>query len=272
MKKIEVYDTTLRDGTQAEGISLSSLDKIKIAQRLDKFGVTYIEGGWPGSNPKDMEFFNDIRRIPLKNAKIAAFGSTRRGKVKVADDFNIKALVDSKAPVMTIFGKSWELHVKDALKVSLEENLNMISDSIAYLKSKGKYLIYDAEHYYDGYKTNKEYALKTLEAAKNAGAEILVLCDTNGGTMPNELAEITKTTMSAVNAKYGIHAHNDSGLAAANSVIAVELGCMHVQGTINGFGERCGNADLCTVIPNLQLKLGYKCVSSKNIKKITSQA
>ena len=269
MKKIEIYDTTLRDGTQGEGISFSSLDKIKIALRLDKLGVSYIEGGWPGSNPKDMEFFAKIRSIPLKKAKISAFGSTRKGNIKVEKDFNIKALMDSKAPVITIFGKSWELHVKDALRVSLEENIKMIYDSVSYPKSKGRYVIYDAEHYFDGFKANRDYALKTLEAAKNAGAEVLVLCDTNGGTLPSELAEIIKTTKSSIKAKYGIHTHNDSGLAVANTVIAVELGCMHVQGTINGFGERCGNANLCSIMPVLQLKLGFRCVSDKNLKTLT---
>jgi len=269
VKKIEIYDTTLRDGTQGEGISLSSLDKIKIALRLDKLGVAYIEGGWPGSNPKDMEFFAKIRSIPLKKAKISAFGSTRKGNVKVEKDFNIKALMDSKAPVITIFGKSWELHVKDALRVSLEENIKMIYDSVSYPKSKGRYVIYDAEHYFDGFKANRDYALKTLEAAKNAGAEVLVLCDTNGGTLPSELAEIIKTTKSSIKAKYGIHTHNDSGLAVANTVIAVELGCMHVQGTINGYGERCGNANLCSIMPVLQLKLGFRCVSDKNLKTLT---
>ena len=269
MKKIEIYDTTLRDGTQGEGISLSSLDKIKIALRLDKLGVAYIEGGWPGSNPKDMEFFAKIRSIPLKKAKISAFGSTRKGNIKVEKDFNIKALMDSKAPVITIFGKSWELHVKDALRVSLEENIKMIYDSVSYPKSKGRYVIYDAEHYFDGFKANRDYALKTLEAAKNAGAEVLVLCDTNGGTLPGELAEIIKTTKSSIKAKYGIHTHNDSGLAVANSIIAVELGCMHVQGTINGYGERCGNANLCSIMPVLQLKLGFRCVSDKNLKTLT---
>ncbi len=269
MKKIEIYDTTLRDGTQGEGISFSSLDKIKIAQRLDKLGVAYIEGGWPGSNPKDMEFFEKIRSIPLKKAKISAFGSTRKGNIKVEKDFNIKALMDSKALVIAIFGKSWELHVKDALKVSLEENIKMIYDSVSYLKSKGRYVIYDAEHYFDGFKANRDYALKTLEAAKNAGAEVLVLCDTNGGTLPGELAEIIKTTKSSIKAKYGIHTHNDSGLAVANSIIAVEMGCMHVHGTINGYGERCGNANLCSIMPVLQLKLGFRCVSDRNLKTLT---
>ncbi len=269
MKMVEIYDTTLRDGTQGEGVSLSSLDKIKIAQRLDKFGVTYIEGGWPGSNPKDMEFFKEIKRLHLKKAKIAAFGSTRRGKTNTKEDFNIKALLDSKTEVVTIFGKTWDLHVKDALRVSLEENLKMIYDSIAYIKSRGRYVIYDAEHYFDGFKANREYALRTLEAADEAGAEMLVLCETNGGTLPGEISEIIKTTKSVVPAKYGIHTHNDSGLGVANTVIAVELGCTHVQGTMNGFGERCGNADLCSIIPILQLKLGCRCVSDKNLRTLT---
>ena len=269
MKKVEIYDTTLRDGTQGEGISFSSLDKIKIAQRLDKFGVTFIEGGWPGSNPKDMEFFDEIRHIPLKKAKIAAFGSTRRGKVNTKEDFNIKALIDSKAPVVTIFGKSWDLHVKEALRVSLEENLRMIYDSIAYIKSKGRTVIYDAEHFFDGFKADKEYALKTLEAAKKAGAETIVLCDTNGGSLPREISEIINAAKAAVKSDYGIHTHNDSGLGVANSVTGIEAGCMHVQGTINGIGERCGNADLCVIIPILQIKMGMRCVSDKNLTDLT---
>jgi 2-isopropylmalate synthase len=269
MKRVEIYDTTLRDGTQGEGVSFSSADKIKIAQCLDKFGVKYIEGGWPGSNPKDMDFFKQIRNIPLRTAKIAAFGSTRKGNVNVEDDFNIKALIDSKTQVVTIFGKSWDFHVKDALKVPLEENLNMIYDSIAYLKSQGKFVIYDAEHYFDGFRANKDYALKTVEMAKNAGAEVIVLCDTNGGTITSEITSIIKVTMSLIKANYGIHTHNDSGLAVANSITAVELGCTHVQGTINGFGERCGNANLCSIIPIIQLKLGIKCVSDKNLKMLS---
>jgi 2-isopropylmalate synthase len=269
MKRIEIYDTTLRDGTQGEGVAFSPQEKVKIAQRMDQIGFHYVEGGWPGSNPRDMEFFELARKETFKHTKIAAFGSTRRGNVKVAQDGNIKALLASKAPVMTIFGKSWDLHVKKALRVSLEENLAMIGDSVKYLKSKREQCIYDAEHFFDGYKNNPEYALKTLETAWAAGADMLVLCETNGGCVPSEIAEIMDVVQSRLKAKYGIHTHNDSDNATANAITAVQKGAVHVQGTINGIGERIGNSDLCCVIPNLQVKLGYRCLSKKNLTKLT---
>jgi 2-isopropylmalate synthase len=266
MQKIFLYDTTLRDGTQGEEISFSAEDKIKIAKRLDTFGVSYIEGGWPGSNPKDMEFFERARNTKFSHAKIAAFGSTRRAKNPVEKDTNIRALLDAQTPVVTIFGKTWLLHVKEALQISPEQNLTIISDSVAYLKKHGKEVIYDAEHFFDGYKQDKAYALKTLAAAANSGAEILVLCDTNGGTLPWEVAEIVREVKINISTPLGIHTHNDSGTAAASSLMAVREGCVQIQGTINGYGERCGNANLCTIIPDLQLKMGYCCVADEQLR------
>jgi 2-isopropylmalate synthase len=270
MKQIYLYDTTLRDGTQAEDISFSAEDKIKIAKRLDAFGVAYIEGGWPGSNPKDMEFFERARNTKFVHAKIAAFGSTRRAKNPVEKDANIHALLDAQTPVVTIFGKTWLLHVKEALQISPENNLLIIADSIAYLKKHGKEVIYDAEHFFDGYKQDKAYALQTLSVAAKAGAEILVLCDTNGGTMPWEVAEIIHEVKNNISTPIGIHTHNDSGTAVASSLLAVREGCMQVQGTINGYGERCGNANLCTIIPDLQLKMGYHCVADEQLQHLTT--
>jgi 2-isopropylmalate synthase len=270
MQQIFLYDTTLRDGTQGEEISFSAEDKIKIAKRLDAFGVSYIEGGWPGSNPKDMEFFERARNTKFLHAKIAAFGSTRRAKNPVEKDANIRALLDAQTPVVTIFGKTWLLHVKEALQISPEQNLTIISDSVAYLKKHRKEVIYDAEHFFDGYKQDKAYALQTLAAAAKAGAESLVLCDTNGGTLPWEVAEIVREVKKNISTPLGIHTHNDSGTAVASSLIAVREGCMQVQGTINGYGERCGNANLCTIIPDLQLKMGYRCVADEQLQHLTS--
>ncbi|MGD0038186.1 MAG: citramalate synthase [Bacteroidota bacterium] len=270
MQKIYLYDTTLRDGTQGEEISFSAEDKIKIAKRLDAFGVSYIEGGWPGSNPKDMEFFERARNIKFVHAKIAAFGSTRRAKNPVEKDANIRALLDAKTPVVTIFGKSWLLHVKEALQISPEQNLTIISDSVAYLKKHEKEVIYDAEHFFDGYKHDKDYALQTLAVAAKAGAEILVLCDTNGGILPWEIAEIVREVKKNISIPLGIHTHNDSGTAVASSLMAVREGCVQVQGTINGYGERCGNANLCSIIPDLQLKMGFTCIADKQMQYLTS--
>lgn len=267
--EIKIYDTTLRDGAQTEGIAFSVEDKLKIAKRLDELGVHYIEGGWPGSNPKDIKFFLKIKDITLKNAKISSFGSTRRANVKVEEDENIRAILEAGTSCVTIFGKSWDLHVKDVLKVSLQENLEIIRDTITYLKDKGKEVIYDAEHFFDGYKSIQEYALATLKAAREAGADVLVLCDTNGGTMPYEVQEIIEEVKKDVSIPLGIHAHNDSGMGVANSIMAVKAGCTHVQGTINGYGERCGNADLCSIIPNLKLKLGIDCISGPQLKRLT---
>lgn len=269
-KTVYIYDTTLRDGEQSEGISYSLKDKIKIAQRLDEFGIDYIEGGWPGSNPKAVAFFEEMKGIKLKKAKLSAFGSTRLAKNKAENDPNLLALIEAKTPVVAIFGKTWDLHVTEALRIDFDTNLKMIEDSIRFLKKNGKEVHYDAEHFFDGYKSNPEYALKTLEAAQNGGADVLVLCDTNGGTMPTDMGEIVKTVKKAFpKTAIGIHAHNDSGLAVANSLIALSAGAAHVQGTINGFGERCGNADIIQIIPSLTLKYKYNCQCAANIKKVT---
>ena len=263
--KIQLYDTTLRDGTQSEGISLSVNDKIKITKRLDEFGVQYIEGGWPGSNPKDVEYFERVRDLDLKNAKIAAFGSTRRKNSDVKDDPNIKALVDAQTPVVTVVGKSWDLHVHDVLETTLEENLKMIEESIAYLKGLGKEVVYDAEHFFDGYQANPEYALATVQAAERGGADVLVLCETNGGALPWDVQKTVEEIKSQTNTDLGVHMHEDGGNGVANTLMGVHAGAIHVQGTINGYGERVGNASLCTLIPNLQLKMGYECVSAESL-------
>lgn len=269
MKKIYLYDTTLRDGTQGEEVSFSVEDKLRVLQRLDEFGINYIEGGWPGSNPRDMEFFNRAKSLKLRQAKLAAFGSTRRTKNKAKDDANLNALLESETPVVTIFGKSWLLHVHKALKISDEENLEIIQDSIEYLISAGREVIYDAEHFFDGYKHSRDYAIKTLQTAERAGAKVIVLCDTNGGTLPHEISEIIKDVIANIKCQIGIHAHNDSDLAVSNTIEAVRSGAVHVQGTINGFGERCGNANLCSIIPNLQIKMGYQCVSAEQLRQLT---
>ncbi len=266
MSQIMLYDTTLRDGTQAEDISFLVSDKVRIAQRLDELGVHYIEGGWPGSNPKDIAFFQEIKNVTLKQAKIAAFGSTRRAKTTPELDNNIQTLIQAAPDVVTIFGKSWDFHVHEALRISLEENLELINDSLAYLKKHIPEVIYDAEHFFDGYKANPEYALKTLKAAEDAGVDCIVLCDTNGGTLPSEFPEIMAAVKQAVSTPLGIHAHNDSECAVANSLMAVSLGAVHVQGTLNGFGERCGNANLCSIIPALKVKMGHQCVTDEQMK------
>lgn len=261
-----IYDTTLRDGSQTEGISFSLEDKLRIALKLDYLGVSYIEGGWPGSNPKDLEFFSQICQFPLKNAKIAAFGSTRKPGVRVDQDSNVQALLEAGTPVVTIVGKAWDFHVLRALETTLEENLAMIGDTITYLKAKGLEVIFDAEHYYDGFKNNPEYALQVLQAAKES--DWIILCDTNGGAMPWEIVEITAEAAQTVANPLGIHAHNDSGCAVSNSLAAVRAGCRQVQGTINGYGERCGNADLCAVIPNLELKMDRQALPPGNLKNL----
>ncbi len=269
-RQLKIFDTTLRDGSQGENISFSLEDKLRIAQRLDEFGVHYIEGGWPGSNPKDFEFFQQAKQIKFRHAKIVAFGSTRRAKNSAENDNNLKTLLEAKTPAISLFGKSWLFHVKNALGITPEENLKLIADSILFLKSHGKEIIYDAEHYFDGYKDNPDYAINTILVAERAGADVIVLCDTNGGTLPTDLAQIIRETRKKIKIPLGIHAHNDSDMGVANSIIAVEEGCEHVQGTINGYGERCGNANLCSVIPNLQLKLGYKCVPDESLPQLTS--
>ncbi|GGI45419.1 citramalate synthase [Paenibacillus marchantiophytorum] len=267
---VKIFDTTLRDGTQGEGISLSVEDKIKIARKLDELGVHYIEGGWPGSNSKDIEFFERARDMKFTNAKITAFGSTRRKDSLAADDINLNRLVESGAQVATIFGKSWDFHVTTAIQTTLEENLAMIFDSVQYLKSKGLEVIYDAEHFFDGYKNNADYALQTIKKAQDAGADWIVLCDTNGGSLPGEVTTIVTTVKQHISTPVGIHAHNDCELGVANSLAAVQAGAGQVQGTINGYGERCGNANLSSIIPNLQLKLGYHVISEDQLKSLTS--
>jgi 2-isopropylmalate synthase len=269
-QKVLLYDTTLRDGMQGENIFFSPEDKVKIAKRLDDSGIHYIEGGWPGSNPKDMQFFELAKKAKFKNAKIVAFGSTKRAKFTVEKDPNICALLDAGTPAISIFGKTWLLHVEKALNITPEKNLELIRESVKYLKDNGKEVIYDAEHFFDGYKDNSEYALKTLLAAEKSGADVIALCDTNGGTLPSEVIDIIKVINDKISIPLGIHAHNDSGLAVANTIAAVQSGATQVQGTINGFGERCGNAILGEVIPNLQLKAGYFCIPEKNMKMVTT--
>jgi len=270
MKDVLIYDTTLRDGEQAEGIAYSLEDKLRIAYRLDEFGIDYIEGGWPGSNPKAIDFFRQADRKRLQHAKLAAFGSTRRKKIRPEDDDNLRALLESRTPTVTIFGKSWDLHVREALQASLKENLAMIRDSVRFLRDAGREVIYDAEHFFDGYKNNPDYALETIVAAAEAGAHCIVLCDTNGGTLPTEIAPIITAAQRAVNLPLGIHTHNDSGVAVANSLIAVQCGIVHVQGTINGFGERAGNADLIPIIASLELKMGKKCLPAGKLQSLAT--
>jgi 2-isopropylmalate synthase len=270
MKKIYLYDTTLRDGAQTEGVSYSLEDKLAITQKLDELGIDYVEGGWPGSNPKDILYFQKAKKLKLKHAKVAAFGSTRHAKNKAEQDPNLKALIAAGTPVVTIFGKSWDLHVKYALRVSMEDNLAMIYDSVKYLKKKGKEVIYDAEHFFDGFKDNPEYAIKTLQMAEEAGADCLALCDTNGGSLPFEVEEIVAKVVRIVKSPLGIHAHNDADTAVANSVSAVKSGAVHVQGTINGLGERCGNGNLCSIIPALNLKMGLDALNQKQLAKLTA--
>ncbi|MDH5736960.1 MAG: citramalate synthase [Gammaproteobacteria bacterium] len=270
-KKIEIYDTTLRDGNQGEGINLSLADKLDITRELDDLGVDYVEGGWPGSNPKDDDYFVHVRSLELKHLKITAFGSTHRSDVKPADDFFLQKLVAAKADVICIFGKSWDLHVEQALRVSGDLNLDMIEGSVRWLADQtGKPVFYDAEHFFDGFKSDPGYALATLQAAVDGGAERVILCDTNGGVMPHELGAAIREVRREIPAiKLGIHVHNDGGLAVANTLRAIEEGVIQVHGTINGIGERCGNVDLTSVIGNLQLKLGYDCVPDERLVELT---
>jgi 2-isopropylmalate synthase len=269
-----IYDTTLRDGAQREGLSLSIEDKLRIARQLDHLGIPFIEGGWPGANPKDVEFFELLRQYPLTQAEVVAFCATRRPGAKAAADPMLPPILAAGTNWITIFGKSWDLHVKEGLKTTLDENLEMIRDTLSYLRSQGRRVIYDAEHWFDGYKDHPTYALETLKTAIAAGAEWLVLCDTNGGTLPHEISAIVEQVRQAVGTEIplGIHTHNDSGVAVANALAAVQAGARMVQGTINGYGERCGNADLCTLIPNFQLKLGYTCVSSEQLANLTESS
>ncbi len=266
--RIALYDTTLRDGTQGAGVTLSADDKLRIAERLDEFGMDYIEGGWPGSNPKDMEFFDRARSRAWRHARITAFGSTRRAGIPADRDENLQMLLAAQTPTAAVFGKSWDLHVREALHTTLEENLRMIEESVHYLRSRGLEVVYDAEHYFDGLKANPEYALATLAAACRGGADVVVLCDTNGGGLPFEIRAGVEAAQRAVSGPLGIHTHNDGDLGVANTLVAVQAGVRHVQGTINGIGERCGNANLVSVIPTFQLKLGYLCVPETSLTRL----
>ncbi|MFC4306265.1 citramalate synthase [Cohnella boryungensis] len=266
-----IFDTTLRDGTQGEGISLTAEDKVKIALKLDALGVHYIEGGNPGSNSKDIEFFRRVRELKLQ-AKLTAFGSTRRKNSSCEQDINLKHLTESGARAATLVGKTWDFHVHTALQTTLEENLAMIHESLAFVKNSGMEALFDAEHFFDGYKANPEYALAALSKAKEAGAAWIVLCDTNGGTLPGEINEIVSRVVKEIDAPIGIHTHNDCELAVANTLAAITAGARHIQGTINGYGERCGNANLCSIIPTLQLKMGYSCVTGEQLGTLTGVA
>ncbi|MFH2065954.1 MAG: citramalate synthase [Pseudomonadota bacterium] len=277
MEPIRIYDTTLRDGTQGENISFTAEEKIRIAHKLDELGIHYVEGGWPGSNPRDMQFFKMAEKAHFENSRIAAFGSTRKPGISPSKDKNLLALLESNTPVITIFGKTWNLHIEHVMGISLKENLAMIQDSTLFLKENHREVIYDAEHFFDGYKENRDYAVETLKTALENGADFITLCDTNGGTLPFEVEAITKdvhkilkteTSLSDRPLNIGIHAHNDCGLAVANSITAVREGCRMVHGTINGYGERCGNADLITIIPILCIKMDYPCISNDNLKKL----
>jgi len=270
--KIFTFDTTLRDGTQGESVSFSVDDKLAIAEKLDELGIDYIEGGWPGSNPKDKEFFTRAKSLKLKHARLTAFGATRFAKNPVEQDANVAALLGSDTPVVSIFGKTWDFHVYRALGISEEENLKLITDTVAHLKGHGREVVYDAEHFFDGYSANRDFALRTLEAAKKAGADVLCLCDTNGGTLPMRLQEIIADVRIQFDGVLGIHCHNDSEMAVANTLVAVEAGITHVQGCINGYGERCGNANLCSVLANLELKLGHTTVGRDKLQNLTSVA
>jgi len=267
--KVAIYDTTLRDGSQTEGVSFSTEDKLDLLKRLDHFGVDFIEGGWPGSNPKDVAFFEAASRMPMEHARLVAFGSTRRAGVEAEQDRNLAMLVSSGAPCIAIFGKTWDLHVTNALKISLEDNLELVRDSISYLKAHGKEVVFDAEHFFDGYARNPRYALDVLDAAASAGADWLTLCDTNGGTMTADIIKGLEQVGQSFDVPLGIHTHNDADLAVANSLAAVEAGATMIQGTINGLGERCGNANLCSIIPNLALKMGHQ-VSAPDLSLLTA--
>src|SRR5205809_3120496 len=270
--KIFTFDTTLRDGTQGESVSFSVDDKLVIAQKLDELGIDYIEGGWPASNAKDKECFERAREVKLRHAKLTAFGSTRFAKNRVDEDRNVLAVLAANTPVISIFGKSWELHTTRALGITEEENLKLISETVRFLKDHGKEVVYDAEHFFDGYKASSAFALRTLEAAQKAGADVLVLCDTNGGTLTGRLAEIVADVRKRFDGVLGIHTHNDSDVAVANAMAAVEQGCTHVQGCMNGYGERCGNANLCSIIANLELKLGHTAIGAEKLTGLTAVA
>jgi 2-isopropylmalate synthase len=268
MRRIEMYDTTLRDGAQTEGIAFSVEDKLRITEKLDELGVQYVEGGWPGANPRDLEYFKKVGKLKIKTSKVVAFGSTHKPKQKASDDAVFKSLLDARVKTITIFGKTWDFHVREALKVPLNENLDIIHDSIAYLKKHVETVFFDAEHFFDGYKDNPRYALKCLLAAQDAGVDCIIPCDTNGGTLPGDIRKIFSEIMKKIKMPLGIHAHNDSECAVANSIVAVEAGASQVQGTMNGLGERCGNANLCSIIPDLQVKLGMNCISPEQLRRL----
>lgn len=272
MKAVTIYDSTLRDGAQAQGISYTVEDKLKIIKKLDRLGVAYIEAGNPGSNPKDLEFFERARELKLEHAKLIAFGSTRRVNIAVEEDANIKSLLRADTGAVAIFGKSWDFHVTEILKTTLDENVRMIYDTVKYFKDNGKKVVYDAEHFFDGYSENPGYAMETIRAAADAGADCLCLCDTKGGSLPRDIFNATQKVVQRFKVQVGIHCHNDNGMAVAGSIMAVEAGAVQVQGTINGLGERCGNANLCTIIPNLQLKMGYSCIPEASMHELTSTA
>ncbi|MBV8053888.1 MAG: citramalate synthase, partial [Deltaproteobacteria bacterium] len=264
--KIQLYDTTLRDGCQSEDVSLTLEDKLEIARRLDDLGIDYIEGGWPGSNERDAAFFTNIKRVKLRHARIAAFGATRRAGIKASADRNLLLILRANTPVACVVGKTWDMHVREALRIPLQENLEILYDTIAYLKKHVDEVIFDAEHFFDGYHFNPEYAVSCLKSVEDAGVDLICLCDTNGGRMPHEVEAAVQNARQALQAPLGIHCHNDSDVAVANSVAAVRCGAVQVQGTINGFGERCGNANLVSIIASLQLKLGYSCVPADRLK------
>jgi 2-isopropylmalate synthase len=265
---VEIYDTTLRDGSQGEGVNFSVMDKLRIAERLDAFGVHFIEGGWPGSNPKDIEFFELAKRRKFKRARLAAFGSTRRKGVAVTADEQVRLLLEAETPVVTIYGKTWLLHVKEVLRTTPEENLAMIADTVRFLKEHGKFVVYDAEHGFDGFKDNADYAMATWQAAEAAGADVVALCDTNGGSLPGEIGRITAAARAKLTGAIGIHTHDDIGLGAANALAAVEAGAAQVQGTINGYGERTGNCNLTSVMPTLAFKAGKSCVPAASLRQL----
>ncbi len=271
-ERIEIYDTTLRDGMQGEGVNFSVADKCRVAEHLDAFGIDFIEGGWPGSNPRDVAFFEKVKKLKLKNARIAAFGSTRRHKLTCEADSNVQALLKAETPVVTIFGKSWLFHVTHALRLSPDENLEIIEDTVRHLSSRVPHVVYDAEHFFDGYRADPVYALATLRAAAAGGPQRIVLCDTNGGSLPETVARVTREVREQIAVPLGIHCHNDGELAVANTLAAVSAGASHVQGTINGYGERCGNANLCAVIPNLELKLGREVLGPEGLKRLRDTA
>jgi 2-isopropylmalate synthase len=269
MTRVFIYDTTLRDGSQGEGVNFSLQDKLNITQKLDDLGIDFIEGGYPLSNPKDAEYFREVRKLSLRHSKVAAFGMTRRKGMNAAEDTCITALLDAQTPIVTIVGKTWDLHVREILGTTLDENLAMIADSVACCKKAGREVFYDAEHFFDGFKHNPEYAIRTLQAAESAGASVIILCDTNGGTLPDDLAATVAVVRRSIRADLGIHCHNDGDVATANSLAAVKAGATQVQGTINGIGERCGNADLISVMANLSLKLGYDVLQPESMRRLT---